>query len=269
MTPPQLAWIEVLAGYQRAGTPCALVTVTGVTGSTPREIGARMVVADGRLAWGTIGGGRLEQIALERALARLGEVGAVSLEVPLAESAGQCCGGKVTLLVETFGWRRPKVAVFGAGHVGQALGELAPWLGTDVVLIDPRDEDTLAPVPAPDRPYELLLVDAPEGEIAELDEGSLIVVMTHSHALDQEILAAALKRGSFPYIGLIGSERKWARFQKRLTQQGFGEADLATVTCPIGLGCTSKEPRAIAVAVAAQLLEALAAPVAAEEPAPR
>lgn len=256
----QLAWIDVLAAHQRGGTPCALVTVTRVVGSAPREPGARMVVADGRLAWGTIGGGNLERLAIERAVELLAEAEprAESLEVPLAESAGQCCGGKVTLFVETFPTRRRQVAVFGAGHVGQALGGLAPWLGAEVVLIDPRDEATLDPPPPTEPSYELRFVDAPEDEVASLDEDALVVVMTHSHALDQDILAAALTRGTFPYVGLIGSTRKWVRFRERLTQRGFSDAQLGSVTCPIGLGETSKEPRAIAVAVAAQLLEVLA-----------
>jgi len=256
----QLAWIDVLAAHRRGGTPCALVTVTAVVGSAPREPGARMLVAYGRLAWGTIGGGNLERLAIERASALLAEPGrrAESLEVPLAESAGQCCGGKVTLFVETFPTRRRQVAVFGAGHVGQALGGLAPWLGADVVLIDPRDAGTLDPPPAADPPYELRFVDAPEGEVAALDEDALVVVMTHSHALDQEVLAAALTRGTFPYVGLIGSTRKWTRFRARLTQRGFTDAQLDAVTCPIGLGRASKEPRAIALGVAAQLSEVLA-----------
>ena len=218
-----------------------------------------MVVAGGRLDWGTIGGGQLEKLAVERACELLLQdtPQAESLDVPLAESAGQCCGGKVTLFIESFPTRRRQVAIFGAGHVGQALGALAPWLGAGVVVIDPRDETTLDPRPPSSRPYELRFVDAPEDEVAALDSDALVVVMTHSHALDQDLLAAALNRGTFPYLGLIGSERKWTRFRARLLQRGFSEEQLAAVTCPIGLGRTSKEPRAIAVSVAAELLEAL------------
>lgn len=218
-----------------------------------------MVVAGGRLAWGTIGGGQLEKLAIEQACTLLLEDmhHAQPLVVPLAESAGQCCGGKVTLLIETFPSRRRQVAIFGAGHVGQALGGLAPWLGAEVVIIDSRDEATLDPEPTANRPYELRFVDAPEDEVATLDPDALVVVMTHSHALDQDLLAAALARGTFPYLGLIGSERKWTRFQARLAQRGFTPTELSSVTCPIGLGQTSKEPRAIAVSVAAQLLGVL------------
>jgi xanthine dehydrogenase accessory factor len=262
MATPQLAWLEVLARHERAATPCALVTVTGVQGSAPREPGARMIVAAGRLAWGTIGGGRLELLAIERAVGLLaeGEPRVLSFDVPLAESAGQCCGGKVSLLLEVFPWRRPQVAVFGAGHVGQALGGLAPWLGAEVLLIDPREESVLEPRPPAERPYELRLVDAPEDEVGGLRPDALVVVMTHSHDLDLQILRVALTRGGFPYLGLIGSERKWERFRRRLLSRDFSPSQLAEVTCPIGIGRTSKEPHAIAIAVAAQLLEVLAMP---------
>jgi len=219
-----------------------------------------MIVAGGKLVWGTVGGGRLEQLALEHAGLLLERSGrqAETIEVPLSEKAGQCCGGAVTLFVETFPWTRTRVAVFGAGHVGQALGGLAPYLDADLVLIDPRDEAQLQPALPAERPYETLFVDAPEEEVDHLPAESLLVVMTHSHALDLEILARALNRGTFPFVGLIGSERKWERFRRRLESRGFDPEALARVRCPIGLGRTSKEPRAIALAVAAELQEVIA-----------
>lgn len=260
MAASQHDWIEALAGLRDAQRPCALVTVSGVRGSAPREVGARMIVAGGALAWGTIGGGNLERMAIERAaeLVARGEAASESEAFPLSEKAGQCCGGEVTLLFEAFPWQRPTVAIFGAGHVGQALAGLAPWLGAEVVVVDPRHAEELVPTPPEPRPWRLELVDAPEAELDALPADSLIVVMTHSHALDLELVARALARGTFPYVGLIGSDRKWARFRKRLERRGVTHDALDSVTCPIGLGSTSKEPRAIAVAVAAQLLEVLA-----------
>ena len=97
-------------------------------------------------------------------------------------------------------------------------------------------------------------MDAPEAEIDELPDDALVLVMTHDHALDLEIVARAVKR-EFAYLGLIGSERKWERFQKRLLQRGFSAAELARVRCPIGTSKHSKEPTAIAISVAAELLE--------------
>ncbi|MAG62585.1 xanthine dehydrogenase accessory protein XdhC [Candidatus Woesearchaeota archaeon] len=257
---PQQDWITSLSSLREAGQACAMVTVTDVRGSAPREPGARMIVADGRLVWGTIGGGNLEKLAIEQAQAFIDEHGChtASVNFPLAESAGQCCGGEVTVFFETFVWRRPKVVVFGAGHVGQAIGGLVDYLQADVLLIDEREESQLQPPPAPARPYELLCIDEPQEEVDALPADALLLIMTHSHARDLEIVVRALERGPFAYIGMIGSERKWARFRKRLLQRGFTEDQLSQVTCPIGEGRTSKEPSAIAISVAAQLLTVLA-----------
>ncbi len=253
------AWIAELARLRDAGTPCAMVVVTGVAGSVPRETGARMLVSGGRLAWGTIGGGNLEKQAIEHASALLerGEALSESVDYPLSEKVGQCCGGKVTLFFETFPWRRRKIAIFGAGHVAQALGGLAEYLAADVTLIDSRDEAEIQPPLPVDPPYEVLTIDAPEEEVDALGAGAAVLVMTHSHALDLEIVARALRRTDLAYLGLIGSERKWERFRNRLLQRGFVEGDLARVTCPIGVTKGSKHPRAIAISVAAELLDRL------------
>ncbi len=259
-------WIDALADLRARRVPCALIVVAGVEGSAPRESGARMIVAEGRLQFGTVGGGQLELLAIEHASALLQRGGERSEVVayPLSEKAGQCCGGRVTLFYEAFPWRQRTLAIFGAGHVGQALGGLAEYLGCDVVLIDPRDEAELRPRLPATRPYRVLFVDAPEAELDSLPADALVLVMTHSHALDQDLVARALTRGVFPYIGLIGSERKWARFRQRLAQRGFTEAQLDSVRCPIGVTKNSKEPRAIAISVAAELLEVLASSGAAE-----
>ncbi len=252
---PHSAWLDSLGGMRQSQTPCVVVTVTQTKGSTPRDAGARMLVTAAGIEWGTIGGGRLEQLATERAQAMLQEDQSQALaeRFPLAVSAGQCCGGEVTLFLESFLWRKRQVVIFGAGHVGQALGGLAPWMGAQVLLVDPREESELVPSLPPSRPFEVRFVDAPEGEIETLPASSLVLVMTHSHALDMEILVHALRRGGFPYLGLIGSERKWARFQKLLTQRGFSPEEIASVTCPIGVGAPSKEPHQIALSVAAEL----------------
>jgi xanthine dehydrogenase accessory factor len=257
---PHRTWFEELAALRAEGRACAMVVVTEVRGSAPREVGARLIVAGGELVWGTIGGGKLEHLAIARAseLISTGRAASESRDYPLAESAGQCCGGAVTLFYEVFPWTARRVVVFGAGHVAQALAGLSGYLGAELELIDPREESDLQPVPPTERPWTLTSVDAPEDEVARLAPDSLVLVMTHDHALDQTLLEELLRRGGFPYVGLIGSERKWARFRKRLAARGFDELQLASVTCPIGTTKSSKEPTAIAISVAAELLEVMA-----------
>ncbi len=255
---PSLTWIEELSSLRAAGRACVMVVVSDVRGSVPRDTGARMIVADGELVWGTIGGGNLEHLAIEHASEMLGRGGhnSESCDYPLGEKTGQCCGGTVILFYESFDWARKTIAVFGAGHVGQAAGGLAPYLAARVLLIDSREEKEIRPVLAEKRPFELLCIDAPEAEIDELPTDAMVLIMTHSHDLDFDVLAQALKRGCFPYLGLIGSTRKWSNFKQRLLHRGFTEEQIASVRCPIGLTPTSKEPTAIALSVAAELRHA-------------
>lgn len=254
------SWLEVLAELRERGVACAMVVVTAVRGSAPREVGARMIVAEGRLAWGTIGGGNLERLAIERAqgLIGRGQASAESVDYPLGESTGQCCGGAVSLYLESFPWVKPRVVVFGAGHVGQALAALAGHLSVEMLVIDTRDSTSLMPRPAANRGYTLLFVDAPEAELERLSADCMVLIMTHSHALDFELVANALRRPPFRYLGLIGSERKWTRFRVRLARRGFSAEQIARVRCPIGLVRGSKEPGAIALSAAAELLQVLA-----------
>lgn len=257
--PDDQSWIEKLSELRAQGRPCAMVVVTDVQGSGPRESGARMIVAGGELVYGTVGGGNLEHQAIAHAseLLKLGAPRSESVAYPLGEKVGQCCGGQVTLFFETFPWTRRRIAIFGAGHVGQALAGLQTYLQADVVLIDGRTEEEIRPALPAKRPWKLVCVDHPEEELDELADDTLVLVMTHNHALDLEIVAKAIPR-RFAYLGLIGSERKWERFQKRLAQRGFSESDIASITCPIGLSKHSKEPTAIAISAAAQLLDVMA-----------
>ena len=82
-----------------------------------------------------------------------------------------------------------------------------------------------------------------------------VLVMSHSHALDFDVVLAALQARRFGYVGLIGSASKKARFRSRLRQAGLGDDDIERLVCPIGIaGIASKQPAAIAASVVADLL---------------
>jgi xanthine dehydrogenase accessory factor len=152
--------------------------------------------------------------------------------------------------IEPIGTSARAVYLFGAGHVGRALA-LAP-LPFAVRWIDSRRDAFPAHAPA-----NVALVFAPEpaAELAGAPEDALIVVMTHSHALDLEIVAAALSAERFGFVGLIGSSTKRARFLSQMRAAGLSEAALARLVCPIGVkGLESKDPAVIAASTAAQLL---------------
>ena len=145
------------------------------------------------------------------------------------------------------------VVVFGNGHVGRALVQVLSTLPCTVAWIDQREHDFPAVVPAN---TTVVATDAPEDEVADAPPGSLFLVMTHSHALDFELTSRLLARGDFAYLGLIGSTSKRAQFERRLAARGISADALKRITCPIGIGAIrSKEPGAIAIAVAAQVLQ--------------
>ncbi len=251
-------WLDALAELSASGRPAVLVTVLRAAGSTPREAGAKMVVsADG--SRGTIGGGHLELEALKTARDMLASAASgdppapLSRDFALGPSLGQCCGGAVTLLFEAILPPRWRVAIFGAGHVGRALVKLLADLPCQVDWIDSREAEFPAEVPGNVR---ALATDAPEDEVPDLPAGCEVLVMTHSHQVDLQVVEAALRRRDIPYLGLIGSGTKRARFEARLAERGFSPADLARIVCPIGIaGAGGKHPAEIAIAVAAQLLQ--------------
>ena len=246
-----------------------LVRVDACQGSVPRGVGAWMAVFAQHQV-NTVGGGHLELQALTqaRALLRGGQASPV-LRYALGPSLGQCCGGVVDLAYETVQATdaealrrrlqpdRQAVALFGGGHVGQALVRVLLNLPFEVCWIDSRDEIFPSSVPAQVRCEHC---DPVHSAVGALEPGSRVLIMSFSHAEDLDVVAACLQRlrerDDLPYVGLIGSKSKWASFRSRLRLRGFGEAELERVTCPIGVsGILGKEPEVIAVAVAAQLLQ--------------
>jgi xanthine dehydrogenase accessory factor len=293
--------------------PTALVTILATEGSAPRGPGARMLVTRNALS-GTIGGGALEHRAAEQGRSILDHA-AGSWRVqdyPLGPLLGQCCGGRVRLLIERLSevdwldavdrgdpveallredridrtpappgapirpphWApastapvtipargpllksgdhfiepldrpRRRLTIFGAGHVGRAIAGIMPGLPFELAWYDSRPE-------AADQPGVVL---AKEEELVacagEAREETAVLILTHDHALDYRLTAAAL-RSPAAFVGLIGSGTKRARFLSRLAADGV---DASRLTCPIGQpGITGKEPAVIAVAAMAQLL---------------
>jgi xanthine dehydrogenase accessory factor len=158
-------------------------------------------------------------------------------------------------LVEAIAPPTTPVWLFGAGHVGRALARILETLPCSLTVVDSR-ESALAALP-PGR-VRLLRTDAPEQAVAQAPAGAAVLVMTHSHEVDYAVCRQALARPDLAWVGLIGSETKATCFRLRLGRDGVDDARIATLVSPIGLGgIRSKLPSAIAVSVAAQLLQHL------------
>lgn len=260
---------DAIARLRGDGGAAVLVRVAVARGSTPREAGAVMIV-DERTTLGTIGGGQLEYMATDAARVLLARGAAAQvLDIPLGPEIGQCCGGhaRITLArLDAAGWDEaeaeaeaawralPRVAIFGAGHVGRALAALLALLPVRPVVIDQRAEE-LALVPAS---VERRLTVLPEAEVRAAPPGSAFVVLTHDHALDFLILREVLARGDAVYAGMIGSRTKRVSFERWFARTGGTEAELRALVCPIGAaGRPDKRPEVIAAFVATEILGAL------------
>jgi xanthine dehydrogenase accessory factor len=303
-------WRTILKRIERDGA-VALVTVAKVEGSTPREAGARMVVAADGATSGSIGGGMLEWDAIACARQLLRNSRPVQWRtVSLGPALDQCCGGRAELLhevfdardrdwiaplaahtgaslsvraepaadgryrraatkargaldqtiviektgalVERFGEARTPLLLFGAGHVGRALVRALAPLPFSIRWIDDRADASFAGAA---EEVETLVTALPEAELQDAPAGTFVLVMTHSHALDMMLVAAALPQARFPYVGLIGSATKRATFERRLREQGIAPEAIRRLVCPIGVaGIVGKSPPVIAASVAAELL---------------
>jgi xanthine dehydrogenase accessory factor len=156
--------------------------------------------------------------------------------------------------VERIDTQRTPLWLFGAGHVGQAIVRTLADLPFEVTWVDERGE--LFPEVLPGN-ATALVSDDPAGEVAEAPAGAAYLVLTHRHDLDFDLCRAILSRDDFGWAGVIGSATKAASFRARLARQGVHAWRIARLVSPIGVaGIRSKEPAAIAVAVAAQLLQA-------------
>lgn len=145
------------------------------------------------------------------------------------------------------------IAVFGAGHVGTAVVRSLSALDCNIRWIDSR-RHIFRQTPANVRTVE---ASEPALEVAAMPPGSCYLVMTHSHGIDYEICERILQRGDALYCGLIGSVSKRRRFEKRLRAQAVPEERIASLVCPIGVaGISGKKPAEIAVAAAAEVLQA-------------
>ena len=323
-------WIDDLSDIAAANEAAVVVTIAGLRGSAPREIGARMLVTE-RETIGTIGGGQLEHQCTRIAVGMLGgDEDSTLRNFPLGAAMGQCCGGVVDVLFEPLsagspGWLRDlralhgqrekavllsevsgqrkfvltatrqfdsedsslpdgirkralelldagsggerigdwfidtiiptdfNIAVFGAGHVGTAVVGALSKLDCNIRWVDSR-RNIFRSASANVRAIE---ADEPALEVAAMPRGSIFLVMTHSHAMDFDICDRILRRHDAAYCGLIGSLSKRRRFEKRYRQQGMPENLLEGLTCPIGVdGISGKKPAEIAVAAAAEVLQA-------------
>lgn len=240
-----LAMLEVLDGGGRG----ALATVVRSSGSTPQEPGARILLRPDGTTIGTIGGGAIEHHVISELRACVVDGRPRTVQKDLVRDLGMCCGGRMEVFVEPVEGR-PRLVVFGAGHVGKACAQLATTLGFRVVVVDDREDlNSEARFPGCER---LLLEPSESADDLAPTERDWFLIVTHDHRLDEEALDV-FARLPHAYLGLIGSRRKVYRIFARI-QARRGLPDLSRVYAPVGLDIGAVSPEEIAVSIASELI---------------
>jgi len=230
------------------------VTIREVKGSAPRAAGTAMQISQTGQS-GSIGGGALEWEATRIARDMLRDGAAQTQRtMPLGPDLGQCCGGTVVLDFSANGVRTARdhvpLWIWGAGHVGRALVTTLSPLDFDITWVDTATNRFPEDTPANVAP---LVASDPTRVVSRAPQDVHHYVLTYSHDIDLKLCDAVLRHG-FAQAGLIGSATKWARFRKRLSALGHADSQIDRITCPIGDPALGKHPQAIAIGVAASLL---------------
>ncbi len=229
----------------------AYCIIVRTKGSTPRKVGAKMIVYEDGNITGSIGGGNLEKKVIENALSQINKQEPKLFKHDLLHHHNMCCGGIVEIYIEPI-QKMNRLYIFGAGHIGNSLSVFANTINFEVFVIDDRKQ---------------YLEDIKNKEINKLnlnynevlpslpfDKNTYVVIMTYEHSHDRDILAYCIKQPN-AYIGMIGSKRKI-----ELTKKMFLEGKIATkkelekVDMPMGININADGPEEIAISILAKLI---------------
>jgi xanthine dehydrogenase accessory factor len=239
-----------------------LVTVVKSTGSTPGKPGFKMIVDREGNSYGTVGGGAIENEAVNEAGRLLaGNSGNILKEYLLNKDENiveegltvipmSCCG-KVTLFYE-IEKNVSTIYIFGGGHVGQALTRMVEDLKYNVVVVDNRKEiiEKIGELKASKSFSEYK-------EFAETfnpDPDSYFVIVTYGHVHDYEILKTLYKRNLVKkYVGVIASRNKAKELIAGLKTEISSDIEHSHLHTPIGIKLGGDSAAEIALAIAAEI----------------
>ena len=257
----------------------ALIELITVKGSSPREVGAWMLVSPQKCL-NTIGGGVLEfsMVAEAKKMMEDRTEDKLSFKSNLNPKFDQCCGGVVSCQISTVTKSTMKMLekrikneiskykslyLFGAGHVGKSIIKLGLNLPLKITVTDSR-LDLVKGLQNQFRDYVDTIkfnVDAiPERIIKSSPENSAYLVMTHSHATDFSLIEEILSLKKIGYVGMIGSKSKKISLQKYLKRKNISDNTVDLVKCPIGRPIKfsgRKSPEVIAALTISDILESL------------
>ena len=244
------------------GKDAVIVTVTEKEGMGPADVGKKMIVTEGNIAFGTVGGGAIEFYAREKCKRVLEDRQSFTEKYVLFDREVKvdngevilpmACGGRVTLFYEFVG---PKqyVYIFGAGHCGAALAKVLKPLGFYITIIDERDYVINALDDSADIKVNEGFVDYIEKH--GLPNNRYIVVCTPSHTNDYNVLNKILELNIKPkYFGMLCSKKKIGDYLARAYEKYGKDIDLSNFYSPIGLQTGGDSPEEVAISIAGEIL---------------
>jgi len=246
---------EAIAEAMRRRETVAVATIVQTRGSTPRQVGTKMLIRPDGTSMGTVGGGALEAAIIEAAQEALSEgkprLVHYGLRADQHEQDLGVCGGDLDVFVDVVA-PQLTLLLIGAGHVAVPLAELAHMLGFRTVVFDDRaDYANRDRFPQAE---EVLVEDFETGlKALDITPSTWVVIATRSHESDATALRAVIESPA-AYIGLLGSRRKVSLTFKALQEQGVGEEQLARVYAPVGLDLGAETPEEIALSIMAEII---------------
>jgi xanthine dehydrogenase accessory factor len=232
----------------------AVATIVKTVGSSPREVGSKMLVYPDGTIVGSVGGGEMEARVIQAAQESMRDGKPRYLDMTLSnEERGDplICGGEMQIFVEPL-VTAPTLLIVGAGHIGAACAELGKFLGFRVLVLDDRAEMlTRDKFPMADERY---VGDMAE-QVRQLDltPQTYIVLVTRAHTTDAPVLRAIIDQPA-AYIGMLGSKRRVLTVFEMLKQEGVSEDAFARVHAPIGISIGAETPQEIAVSILAEVI---------------
>lgn len=234
---------------------CALLTIVEYTGSSPRRQAAMLIDERGGIICGTIGGGAIEQKGIADGVAAIksGEDQLKHYRLQMnpddSEALQMACGGNVTLSIQVHRVS-PRLVVIGAGHISQALNELATKLGYRYLVIDDRAEYlTNDRFPNAQCQHAPDMVAALQALPTHQDDA--VVIVSHDHLHDLDALIALHEKPHF-YLGMIGSKKKVSYVYHQMRERGI-DFDTSQIHAPIGLQIGGETPAEIALSIMAEI----------------
>jgi xanthine dehydrogenase accessory factor len=249
-------FFKKIVELNKSGEPAAFAVVIKTEGSTPRRVGAKMIIMKDGKTIGTLGGGDLEKKVIEEGInvIKQGQPKIASFTLDIEEGKlDMMCGGKLDIYIEPI-LPDAKLIIFGAGHITRSLAPLMKSAGFQVSIVE--DSPDLLQKDKFTETEELIQTDMEQfaGNLPS-DTRTYIVLLSRGFSRDKAILTQLIQK-DFKYIGMIGSQRKIKTMEEELQKQGVPKETLSRLHAPIGLDIGAETPEEIAISIAAEIIAA-------------